>query len=161
MTWPRIARLVSLLLIVTLLVGSSLAYGAVAPFVPGRPRAPPVVSSGCARLTLSHQSTVPSFAGAPADLVYGCGRNGGRPAFSTGHSHGGKPLLLTPTFSLPTGWTLSVGKARLLHECSPRDRMVVLGSGRSTVLQPDTDYVYCLTTTSASSFATFSVTWSG
>lgn len=36
---------------------------------------------------------------------------------------------------------------------------VVLSSGTSLTLSPDTGYVYCLSSISASSFSSFSVNW--
>jgi len=121
----------------------------------------PTVSGRCSKLTLDRgQSVNDRVAGGPSTLVFGCGRNGDLPAFSTAHGPGGKALLLTPSFSLPIGWALSISKSRSIRECSFVYGMTSLRSGQGVILQPDTSYVYCLSTASASSFASFSVTWS-
>ncbi len=125
------------------------------------PHSPPPLRSGCSDLALdSDQSSIPSFAGRPATLVYGCGKGGDRPALETAESRTGNTPSATPMFTLPSGWTLSIGKTKSSGECSSRDGMITLSSGTPITLHSGTDYVYCLTTSSASSFPTFSITWS-
>jgi hypothetical protein len=121
---------------------------------------PPLVSI-CSNLVLnSAQSIQPQFSGRPSSLVFSCGKSGNLPAFLSLFTGKGKSLSVTPIFTIPTGWTLSVGKSRLTGECTSTDQMVALSSGSSVTLHPLTAYVYCLTTPSASSFTTFSVSWS-
>ena len=121
----------------------------------------PPLRSDCSRLTLdSEQSTIPSFAGRPATLVYACGKGGDRPAFVTTESRSDNSPSTTPIFTVPPGWTFSIGKAKSSGECSVDNKMVSLSSGIPITLPSSTDYVYCLATTSASSFSTFSISWS-
>ena len=125
------------------------------------PSASSKVRSLCGSLTLDRwQSTVPHFAGSPANLAYGCGWGGLLPAFVTGWQRGGSSVTVTPTFVLPSGWTLSLGRFSFFHECSPGGGLTPLESGTPVTLAPLAGYVYCLSTADASSFSSFSITWS-
>ncbi len=123
---------------------------------------PPQLLSGCSRMTLNvHQSKIPSFSGRPAVLVFGCGRGGNLPALLTvGSRH--SSLTFVPTFSLPFGWSLGIARVQPSMECSSSSpsRLLELTSGGPATLTPLTQYIYCLTATSASSFSTFSIAWS-
>jgi hypothetical protein len=121
---------------------------------------PPALRPDCKRLTLdSRQSTIPKFSGLPGVLVYACGKVG-EPAFSTVKSSNGIAPLVTPTFTAPSGWTLGVGIEQSSGECSLGDGLISLRSGISVVLVSGTNYVYCLSSTNASSFSRFSISWS-
>jgi hypothetical protein len=120
----------------------------------------PALRPDCNHLTLdSRQSTIPKFSGLPAVLVYACGK-AGEPAFSTVKSSNGNAPLVTPTFTGPSGWTLSVGIKQSSGECSLGDGLVSLRSGIPVVLVSGTNYVYCMSSTDASSFPKFSISWS-
>ena len=119
---------------------------------------PPPLKSGCSNLVLDKaHSTIPTFAGGPASLAYGCGDGGGAPAFVTTQSHSVKKLTVTPLFSAPAGWILGLSRATGSWGCS--SGITPLKSGTPVTLSPRTDYSYCLTTTGASSFSPFPVTW--
>ena len=127
----------------------------------GSSSASSTVRSVCGSLTLDRwQSTVPHFAGSPANLAYGCGWGGFLPAFVTGWQRGAGSVTVTPTFVLPSGWTLSLGRFSFFRECSPGGRLTPLESGSPVTLAPLAGYVYCLSTAHASSFSRFSITWS-
>ena len=119
---------------------------------------PPPIRSGCSSLMLNAaQSMNPSVAGSPATLAYGCGIEGESPAFTTTQSHGAKKLTAIPIFSVPQGWGLELSQATGSGECTYRT--IPLTSGTPVTLSSGTGYTYCLTTTDASSFLPFSVTW--
>ena len=118
---------------------------------------PPPLKSGCTSLVLdSSHSTIPQFGGSPASMAYGCG-DGGSPAFVTTQSHSTKKLTATPVFSGPQGWSLGLREATGPSACS--SGVISLISGTPVTLSPSTGYSYCLTTTNASTFSPFSVTW--
>jgi len=125
-----------------------------------RNRPPPAaLTSLCSNLALdSKQSKLPSFAGRPATLVYACNKNGYQ-AFFTSFSRRAGTQAVTPLFALPPGWTLSVGVARPSGECSSKDGLVKLTTGTPVTLPAGTNYIYCLTTSSASNFASFTISW--
>ena len=119
---------------------------------------PPPLKSGCTSLVLdSSHSTIPQFGGSPASMAYGCGVGGASPAIVTSHSHSSKKLTATPVFSNPLGWSLGLREATGLGGCS--SGVIPLISETPVTLSPSTNYSYCLTTTDASTFSPFSVTW--
>jgi hypothetical protein len=140
------------------------------PFVPASqgsttinllPPARPTLKSGCVTLVLdSSQSTIPKFAGDPSTLVYGCGKKGAGSAFTSAPSPSSVTSIIVATFAIPTGWSLGVGIAKPSGDCTASDKVVTLTSGSALTLQSGTNYIYCLTTGSASSFKLFTVTWS-
>lgn len=127
-------------------------------FATGPSHPPSQITSGCDAPALNPtQSIVPTDAGKPATLAYGCGGGGASAAFATGHSHSTKRLTVTPVFTLPEGWSLGIGAVAPSGECSSGE--VALSSGTALVLSPDTSYVYCLSATNALSFSSFLVSW--
>jgi len=150
----RSAGLVMLFVAILLLGGRFVVHAVANP----PPSSNPPLRSGCSHLTLDpRQSIIPSFSGRPSTLVYGCGTGS---AFTTEQSRGGVSPQATPVFRVPSGWILSVGMAKFSHECTSGGKMITLSSGIPVTLYSGTDYVYCLTATSAISFSTFSITWS-
>lgn len=97
-------------------------------------------------------STSPLVSGTAATLVYSCTATGGAgsEAFDSAPGVG---VGVTPTFSVPTGWSLSVSS---LESCATP---IALTSGTLVSLTSSTAYWYCLTSTSASTFSGFSVSW--
>jgi hypothetical protein len=119
----------------------------------------PALKSGCDRLTLDKtESRTPMFAGNPSTLVYACGK-AGRPAFTTEKTSSGSTPFVTPIFSSPSGWTVSVGISRDNAECSTGDKLVALTSGTPIKLHSGSGYVYCVTAASASNFTSFNISW--
>ena len=119
---------------------------------------PPPLKSGCGSLTLDMaRSSIPPFAGSPATLLYGCGHGGRSPAFTTTRSHSEKKLTATPVFSVPQGWNLGLSELAGSGECT--SGVITLKSGTPITLSPGTGYIYCLTTSGASSFFPFSIAW--
>lgn len=131
-----------------------LAYQSI---MPQSPQLSTALKTRCDSLTLIiDSSNVPKFAGLSATLVYGCSKNG-LPAFSTGPFR--STQAFTPRFTLPSGWSLSIGFARHHGDCSSSDGIVSLSSGTSITLPAKTSYIYCLTTNSASNFSSFTISW--
>jgi len=146
-----------------LLLGVMLLATTLAAYAAGEPSASSntTLQSGCARLVLNKaESSIPSFAGSSSTLTYGCNIRGLLPAIWTTTARSAQPSAFTPTFTLPTGWSLSIGRWQLLHECTPQDKTMLLISGHSIVLPPGNLFVYCLTSRGASTFSSFTVTWS-
>ena len=106
-------------------------------------------------LLLNSGSVVPTYAGSTAYLDYDCGGGFGQEAFSsTGTTS--TVATATPTFTLPSGWTLSV----INYGSGCNVGYTVLTSGTPISLTGGTQYQYCLTSNSASTFTSFSITWS-
>jgi hypothetical protein len=173
----KITKIMLLFVVVVLLSCTAIGYGVTSsynssnlPFVPASQGSttisllspgPPTLKSGCATLVLdSSQSIIPKFAGNPSTLVYGCGKKGAGSAFTTAPSPNSMTSTIVATFAIPTGWRLGVGVAKPSRDCSTSDGVVTLTSGSELTLRSGTNYIYCLTTGSASSFKTFTVTWS-
>ena len=109
-------------------------------------------SCGGSLVLNSGLSVVPAYAGGTAYLEFDCG---GSDAFSsTGTTS--TVATATPTFTLPSGWSLSV--AGLGAGCNTGT--TPLTSGSPVSLTGGTPYEYCLTSSSASTFTSFSITWS-
>ena len=109
--------------------------------------------SGGALVLDSSASTNPTYSGSPSALVYGCDANGGA-AFTAVGPIGG-PVSATPTFTTPTGWALAV----ILVGDMCTTSTPTTGSGQPVILTGGDSYNYCLYDTTASNFASFSITW--
>jgi hypothetical protein len=100
-----------------------------------------------------------TIAGSPAILEYAC-NSSGSPAFtSTGSTS--DHVNATPSFAIPSGWNLYVplpipGPVSCLNFTFT----YTLTSGTQLSIIGGTSYFYCLTTTSASNFTSFTITWS-
>jgi len=153
----RIASMILLLLALTLLATT------IVPLVAAAPSSSSKVTlvSGCNRLVLDKaESIIPTYAGNPATLVYGCSLGGLFPAFWTTSPRGAQHSPFTPTFTLPRGWSLSIGTWQLSRQCTSQDKTTPVTSGHPVVLPPGSLFIYCLTARGASSFSSFSLTWS-
>jgi len=109
---------------------------------------------------------VPSAAGQSATLVFTCSVATSPDAAFTLAS-GFSSDTVTPTFTLPSGWSLSVDSLAdnpsNVGTCTGGPYEVSLTSGSSVFLGVDggiNGFVYCLTSSSASTFSSLSVTWS-
>ena len=100
----------------------------------------------------SSSSTIPSSSGLPAVIVYDCGVS--NPAFTSGSV----AVPTTPTFTVPTGWTLGLDTISDPTPCS--SIALYLATGTPVTLASGAQWFYCLTTSSASTYASFSITWS-
>ena len=99
-------------------------------------------------------STIPSAAGQAATLVYACDTSGGA-AFNSN----GAPQSVTPSFTqLPAGWTLTIDETSDTSLCGTS--AAALTSGTPFTPTSPNSFVYCLTTSTASTFTSFSITWS-
>ena len=113
--------------------------------------------NNCSPLVLEYASTLPSFAGSPATLIYSCSLapiTVGDAAFSTTGTTS-NTVTVTPTFSVPSGWALGLDKWN--GNCASP---TTLTSATPITLTGGSFFAYCLTTTSASNFTSFSITWS-
>lgn len=120
--------------------------------------APPALVSECIRVVLDLKQSTISFSGRPAILVYSCSKDG-FPAFFTSFSRSPSTQPVIPSFTIPAGWTLGVGVAKLRGDCSSKDPMVTLKSGSALTLRSGTPYVYCMSLASAQNFTSFSISW--
>lgn len=108
-------------------------------------------------LVLDTTDSVIQSQGQGATLVYACGATSATPAFTTSNVGG----QATPTFTVPTGWSLGIITTNSPGLCSGSPQSVEpLSSGASISFGTSLSYVYCLTAASASDFTSFSVTWS-
>lgn len=100
-------------------------------------------------------STIPTYSGDTAAIVYDCGSaNGVDPSFSTQGTIS-TSVTVTPTYTVPSGWSLSLSPADV-----PSCPGTALTSGTPISLQGGSPYLYCLTSSSASNYSSFSITWS-
>ena len=102
------------------------------------------------------------FAGNSASLVFDCAPpptclacGSDLYAFTTQGPTSGT-VTATPTFTVPTGWTLGVS-TDVSGGCTG---VLALTSGTPATLTGGSSFVYCLSTSSSSTFASFSITWS-
>ena len=109
-------------------------------------------------------STIPTDSGSFSRIMYDCSTS--QQAFSTQGS-ANATITVTPTFTVPAGWALAVTGAvypfnAASQPCSSNPSTVypALTSGTPVTLNGGTNYVYCLTSSSASTFTSFSITWS-
>ena len=107
--------------------------------------------------------SIPSSAGQSAILIFACSvatTGSPVPAFTLTSSL----VTATPTFTLPSGWSLSVDSLAdnpsTVGTCRGGPYEASLTSGSSITLTNVAGFVYCLTSSSASTFSSFSVTWS-
>jgi len=113
-------------------------------------------SCGGSLVLNSGASEVPAYAGSPSYLQYDCGGGPGQQAFSsTGTTS--TTATATPTFTLPSGWSLSVQGYG--DGCFAVGN-TILTSGTPVGLTGGSTYEYCLTSSSASTFTSFAITWS-
>jgi len=105
-------------------------------------------------------STIPTYEGQAATLVFDCGVvvTTVQPAFTTGGTVG----EVTPNFILPSGWTLSVDTLVDVdsYNACQGEQVVPLTSGQAVTLLSDESYFYCLTSNGATTFSSFGVSWS-
>lgn len=109
--------------------------------------------SQCNGITQSSKSNT-SYAGSPAQILYGCYSFGNIIAAFYTNGTTSSSVMATPTFTEPTGWTLG------LTDNGGCISTITLTSGAAISLSGGTNYLYCLTTSSASNFTSFSITWS-
>ena len=156
----KTSRKLMLIAAVSLLSGSMVVYAATTLFTqtfPGQTFTVVTLTAGScgSSLVLNSGSVVPTYAGGAAYLEYDCGGGVGGEAFSsTGTTS--TMATATPTFTLPSGWSLSV--AGYGSGCT--SGTTPLASGTPISLTGGTTYEYCLTSSSASTFTSFSIAWS-
>jgi len=157
----KLTRTVMIFAAVLLLSGGLVAYAATTLFTqtfPSQTFTTPtlVAGSGCTSGNLvldSSASTIPVYAGSPALIVYACSTSG-----ATAFNIVGPSVTVTPTFTVPTGWTLGIDTAA--DACKTTTGLT---SGSPITLSQSVFSGagwYCLTTSSASNFTSFSITWS-
>lgn len=157
----KTSRKLMLIAAVSLLSGSMVVYAASTLFTqtfPGQTfTVVTLTAGGCgSSLVLDNAfSVIPSYAGNAAYLDFDCGATGGEAFSSTGTTS--TMATATPTFTLPSGWSLSV--AGYGASCSSPGT-TPLASGTPVSLTGGTNYEYCLNSSSASTFTSFSITWS-
>ena len=98
------------------------------------------------------------FLGKGATIFYDCSDSD--QAFST-QGTTSDTITATPTITgLPAGWTLKLGVVSYPILTNPCSGALTLTSGSPVVLTGGTDYGYCFSTNSATSFSSFTITWS-
>jgi len=103
----------------------------------------------------SAASTIPSYSGLPAALVFGCDSSGDT-AFSSQSF-----VTATPIFTVPSGWSLAIVNQGALGECnttSPPTSLTLTSGVPFSFSAVSIDY--CLYSSSATTFPPFTVTWS-
>ena len=144
---------------VLLLSGGLTVYAATTLFtqnIPGQTVLTPLLTEGtsCSGGNLyldPNTSTNPLIAGKSALLGFTCTTTGG--AGSEAFDTAGGTVSVTPTFTVPTGWSLGVSS---LEACTTPTGLT---SGTPVTLTSSSPYWYCLTSTSASTFTSFAITW--
>jgi hypothetical protein len=134
-----------------LLSGGLVTYAATNLFtqsVPGQTFNSAFLIGKCSSLVLEPSLSNIPLAGNAGFLAYDCGTS----AAFIANPAGSGPA--TPTFNVPTGWTLGVSPVS--SDCSPQ---TTLTSGTAVTLTLSSGYLYCLTTTSATNFTSFSILW--
>ncbi len=103
------------------------------------------------------ESVIPGIAGSGASIVYACGTagTGADAAFQT--ATGNNPVSVTPTFTVPSGWALGVSP---VSSGPCQTGLISLTTATPVSLAGGTFYDYCLSSLSASTFTSFSITWS-
>lgn len=159
----KTTRKLMLVATVALLSGSMVVYAAATLFtqtIPGQTFAVVSLNVGSCGSALSLDaalSQVPSISGNSAHLGFDCN---GSPAFTTNGTVS-ESATATPAFTLPNSnwglWVWPVGTDACNGTPAPA---YPLTSGTPVALEGGTSYVYCLMTSSAASFSSFSITWS-
>lgn len=168
---PKMSRRLMLAAAVAMLSGSTVVYAATTLFtqtIPGQTFVTASMTAGSCSGTPeldTYLSYAPGgFASNPAQMIYDCNpdplgaTNTGTAAFSTQGSTS-ITVTATPTFTVPTGWTLGVEGKPSSGSSTECNGMTALTSGTPVTLAGGTSFVYCLSTKSASSFSSFSVSW--
>jgi hypothetical protein len=157
MKLSRRRRLV-LLAAISMLSGTMVAYAATlfTQTFPGQTFATPSINEGTCTsglVVFTSASNIPPVGGNPATIAYACDPSGSPYAFS----QNAPSVTVTPTFTVPSGWTLGVGAA-----ATPCASPTTLTSGSPVTLGgvPAGAWNYCLSTTSATTFTSFTITWS-
>ena len=157
----KITRTVMIFTTVLLLSGGLVAYATSTLFTQTFPSqtfntASLVQGTACSGGNLviyAGDSTIPKFAGSPAVITYGCDSTGSTAFSTTGTTS--NTVTATPTITtLPTGWTLTA-----VPFTNSLCTGTSLTSGSPATLTGGTNYYYCLSTTSASNFTSFAITW--
>ena len=155
---------------VLLLSGGLVAYAATTLFtqtIPGQTFTTPSLvtgancnSNGNLVLDTSGQTINPTFSNNPSALVYGCDTSGATAFTVQGTSS--TTVLVTPTFSVPSGWSLwaVINPSNCLTDNTANSNAIPLTSGSPSSFQGGSSWIYCLETSSASTFASFSIIWS-
>lgn len=151
----KLTRSVMIFTAIVILSGGSVAYAAANLFtqsIPGQTFNTAFEISKCTSLVLDTAMSNVPLAGGSGYLSYDCSTGA---AFYASSSSVGP---VTPTFTVPTGWTLGVA---LTENYCTTGYVTNLTSGTPVTLNnPTAGYQYCLVTTSASNFTTFNVAWS-
>lgn len=161
-----LTRTVLILALVMMLSGSLVTYAATTLFTQTFPAetfatASLNVGSKCSGgdlVLVPADSTVPNSAGQYAALEFACDSTGDAAFTSTGTTS--TTVTVTPTFTLPSGWNFFVGPQNSPTTIACSNVEYEPTSGSPVTLTGGTSYAYCLTSTSASSFSSFTVTWS-
>jgi hypothetical protein len=163
----KTSRKLMLIAAVSLLSGSMVVFAATTLFTQSFPgqqftTASLVPGSTCSGGTLvgPYEPINPTYSNNPSALGYGCGA-GGDSAFTV-QGTSSIQVTVTPTFSVPTGWSLyAVSTPGWCEVPEPTVSQVVpLTSGSPLTFNGGSSWVYCLTSSSASTFAAFTITWS-
>ena len=113
-----------------------------------------VVAGTCgSTLVLDTGASIIQLVGQSSILVYACSTLGA--AALTTPSTGNTTAIAT--FTVPTGWTLGVDI--ISDGCAGGTDQVTLSSGVSHTYPISMDYIYCLTSNSATAFSGFQITW--
>ena len=155
----KLTRHLMLFTAVILLSGGLVAYAATTLFsqsFPGQTFATATLTAGSCggSLVLDPSLSTYTVAGSIATLLYACDTSES-PAFSSTGSTSDL-ISVTPTFTVPSGWILDVDNVG--DNCHAP--IASLTTATPVTLPGGTNYIYCLSSSSASNFTSFSITWS-